>query len=105
MYILSNQEITSTEVPRTKITCHDVLVTCHFCTIIATTMARKSSQFVCQQCGYVSPNFLGKCPECGNWNTMVEQISENPSTASKHKLTAQYKSEIVNTSDIEKKGF
>ncbi len=28
--------------------------------------------FVCQECGYDSPSWLGKCPECGNWNTMKE---------------------------------
>lgn len=68
-------------------------------------MARKSSQFVCQQCGYVSPTFLGKCPECGNWNTMVEQISENQPTTAKGKIRTISKSEVVNTADIEKKDF
>lgn len=28
--------------------------------------------FVCQECGYDSPQWLGKCPECGNWNTLRE---------------------------------
>lgn len=28
--------------------------------------------FVCQECGYDSPKFLGKCPECGEWNTLRE---------------------------------
>ncbi|MBI2612033.1 DNA repair protein RadA, partial [Candidatus Gottesmanbacteria bacterium] len=32
------------------------------------------SQFVCQQCGYKSPSFLGKCPECGAWNSLVETV-------------------------------
>lgn len=30
------------------------------------------SEYVCQQCGYKSPSFLGKCPECGEWNSLVE---------------------------------
>ncbi len=30
------------------------------------------TSFVCQQCGYDSPAYLGKCPECGMWNTFVE---------------------------------
>ena len=30
------------------------------------------TEFVCQQCGYKSPQFLGKCPECGEWNSLVE---------------------------------
>lgn len=32
------------------------------------------SEFVCQQCGYKSPQFMGKCPECGEWNSLVETI-------------------------------
>src|SRR5579862_6475254 len=36
-------------------------------------MAKKSTtSFVCQECGYDSPQWLGKCPECGNWNSMKE---------------------------------
>ena len=41
-------------------------------------MAKKSkTQFICQECGYVSPKYLGRCPNCGNWNTMVEEIEQN----------------------------
>ncbi len=28
--------------------------------------------FVCQECGYESPKYLGRCPECGLWNTLKE---------------------------------
>ena len=35
-------------------------------------MAKVYSEFVCQQCGYKSPSFLGKCPNCGEWNSLVE---------------------------------
>ncbi|MBU2632593.1 AAA family ATPase [Patescibacteria group bacterium] len=31
-----------------------------------------SSSFVCQQCGYDSPQWLGRCPECGEWNSLKE---------------------------------
>ncbi len=30
------------------------------------------SSFTCQQCGYKTSSFLGKCPNCGEWNTLVE---------------------------------
>lgn len=33
---------------------------------------KSSTSFVCQECGYDSPKFLGKCPECGQWNTLKE---------------------------------
>src|SRR2546430_13451810 len=36
-------------------------------------MAKKPTiNFVCQECGYDSPQWLGKCPECGSWNSMKE---------------------------------
>jgi DNA repair protein RadA/Sms len=31
------------------------------------------SRFVCQSCGYVAPRWVGKCPECGEWNTVIEE--------------------------------
>lgn len=36
-------------------------------------MAKNKTIFSCQQCGYESPKWLGKCPECGTWNSMVEE--------------------------------
>ena len=33
--------------------------------------------FVCQECGYESPKFMGKCPECGEWNTLREFKVQN----------------------------
>jgi len=30
--------------------------------------------YVCQECGYVTSSWLGKCPECGSWNSLVEQM-------------------------------
>ncbi len=37
-------------------------------------MARLVSQFVCQQCGYSVPRWTGKCPGCGEWNTLAEEV-------------------------------
>src|SRR5258706_9570857 len=34
--------------------------------------AKTTTNFVCQECGYDSPSWLGKCPECGNWNSFKE---------------------------------
>jgi DNA repair protein RadA/Sms len=33
---------------------------------------RSNISFVCQECGYDSPKFMGKCPECGEWNSLRE---------------------------------
>lgn len=35
---------------------------------------KKKSVFVCQDCGYESAKWMGKCPGCGAWNTMVEEV-------------------------------
>jgi DNA repair protein RadA/Sms len=36
-------------------------------------MAKKAQiSFVCQECGYDTPSWLGKCPECGTWNSLKE---------------------------------
>lgn len=34
--------------------------------------AKVTTNFVCQECGYDSPSWLGKCPECGEWSSMKE---------------------------------
>ncbi|WP_439425613.1 DNA repair protein RadA [Oenococcus alcoholitolerans] len=36
-------------------------------------MARAKTQFVCSNCGYISARYLGRCPNCGQWNTLVEE--------------------------------
>ncbi len=32
--------------------------------------------FICQSCGFRSPKWLGRCPSCGEWNSLVEEIEE-----------------------------
>ena len=39
-------------------------------------MAKSKTIFICQSCAYASPKWLGKCPECGEWNSLVETIEE-----------------------------
>ncbi|GBD27267.1 DNA repair protein RadA [bacterium HR30] len=36
-------------------------------------MAQQKSIYVCQSCGYRSPRWLGRCTDCGAWNTLVEE--------------------------------
>lgn len=37
-------------------------------------MAKTKAHYVCQECGHQSAQWLGKCPACGNWNTLVEEL-------------------------------
>ena len=39
-------------------------------------MARQKTIFVCQNCGYKAPKWLGRCPDCGTWNSFVEELTE-----------------------------
>ncbi|KKS22939.1 MAG: repair protein radA protein [Candidatus Roizmanbacteria bacterium GW2011_GWC2_41_7] len=39
-------------------------------------MAKQHSKFTCQQCGFISPQYLGRCPQCGEWNSLVESVEE-----------------------------
>ncbi len=37
-------------------------------------MSRNKTAYVCQECGYSAAKWLGKCPACGAWNTMAEEM-------------------------------
>ena len=36
-------------------------------------MAKTKTAFICQSCGAKSPRWVGKCPVCDAWSTMVEE--------------------------------
>src|SRR3990167_1179903 len=40
-------------------------------------MAKIRTTYVCQACGYSSPQWLGKCPGCNEWNKMIEEVQES----------------------------
>ena len=37
-------------------------------------MAKTKTRYVCQECGRSAPKALGRCPQCGAWDSMVEEI-------------------------------
>ena len=39
-------------------------------------MAKIKNVFVCQECAYEAPKWVGKCPSCSSWNTMVEEMKD-----------------------------
>lgn len=57
------------------------------------------SKYVCQQCGYESTGWMGKCPECGTWNSLVETVVES-SGGQKSQKVSSGKSKVVSLSDI-----
>ncbi|MGI6084090.1 MAG: DNA repair protein RadA [Acetivibrionales bacterium] len=40
-------------------------------------MARFRSKYVCSECGYESSGWMGKCPSCLKWNTLIEEVFED----------------------------
>jgi DNA repair protein RadA/Sms len=60
-------------------------------------MAKEKSIFVCSECGYESPKWLGKCPSCGSWNTFYEEkLQTTTSNGNKVELTQKAKPEKLN---------
>ncbi len=57
-------------------------------------MAKTKSFFFCSECGYQSSSWLGKCPECGKWNTFTEEVVQ---AAKSPLVTAKSRSRITST--------
>ena len=67
-------------------------------------MAKDKTLYTCSDCGGANPKWLGKCPHCGAWNTLVETAPE--SSGGKNRYLALAKSQPVATlSDIEATDF
>lgn len=48
---------------------------------MATKTKAPISQYVCSDCGFTAPKWLGRCPDCGNFNTMQEELVRPAETA------------------------
>ncbi len=68
-------------------------------------MAKEKSIYTCSDCGGTSPKWLGKCPACGAWNTLVEGVAES-AAGGKNRYQSLAKSQPVATlSEIEASDF
>ena len=62
---------------------------------------KSHSQYVCQQCSYVSASFLGRCPQCGEWNSLVEtEVSTGNPQDRPQGLSIQFEKELVRLSEV-----
>lgn len=57
---------------------------------------RAKSKFCCQECGHQSTRWLGRCPGCGSWNSLVEELCQSPG----YKETAPSGSEPYPVTDV-----
>lgn len=71
-------------------------------------MSKIKSAYFCQSCGHESPKWLGKCPSCGEWNTMVEELKQ-PASANEKLFSDGIKKSsphlISDVATLEKKRF
>ena len=49
-------------------------------------MAKSKTVYVCSECGYETGRWLGRCPECGNWNTLQEEMRQPEAKGPEKKL-------------------
>lgn len=47
-------------------------------------MAKSKTVYFCQNCGYESAKWLGKCPSCGEWNSFVEEVTQKSTADNKN---------------------
>lgn len=67
-------------------------------------MARVKTSFVCSACGFKTAGYSGRCPNCQEWNTLIEQIDEsaiNSNVKAAHSLSAVSLEQAYST-DVER---
>ena len=52
-------------------------------------MAKTTTRYICQQCGSAQAKWMGRCPDCGEWNTLVETVVESKSARAGGMASAQ----------------
>ena len=65
-------------------------------------MAKSKTIFVCSECGYEAPKWLGKCPACNSWNTFYEEKVQDVSASGKA-IKLKDAAKPVNLNEIEGK--
>ncbi len=68
-------------------------------------MAKRQTQYVCQSCGRTTPAYMGRCPRCGEFDTMVEQLIEPETSAKGRKSGGLTSSRPVRLHEVEADGF
>jgi DNA repair protein RadA/Sms len=64
-------------------------------------MARATTQFCCTACGHATPRWMGRCPGCGEWNSLVEERSTSQATNARGGPSGAAPREPVLLSDVQ----
>ncbi len=68
-------------------------------------MAKNKTAYVCQNCGYSSSKWMGKCPGCGEWNSMTEEFIVEDKHPAGAIVSSADRGNAVKLSDIDSKQF
>jgi DNA repair protein RadA/Sms len=58
-------------------------------------MPKTYTKYICQQCGYESAKYLGRCPDCNAWNSLVETVEQQASPARASGGSARHASSLT----------
>ncbi|GIV11503.1 MAG: DNA repair protein RadA [Fimbriimonadales bacterium] len=58
-------------------------------------MPKARVQYVCTECGYTTPRWMGQCPECGAWNTLQEEAAAPPRPTASARSSARTSPTVV----------
>jgi DNA repair protein RadA/Sms len=64
-------------------------------------MAKDKSIYSCTECGGTSPRWLGKCPQCNAWNTLIESVVESAAPAKNRFASLAKTAQVATLGDIE----
>ncbi|MEY3509696.1 MAG: hypothetical protein RI914_295 [Pseudomonadota bacterium] len=64
-------------------------------------MAKEKTLYTCSDCGGTSPKWLGKCPHCNAWNTLIESVAESASPTKNRFASLAKTAEVTALADIE----
>src|SRR5688500_8850965 len=64
-------------------------------------MAKEKTSYTCTECGGSSPRWLGKCPHCEAWNTLIETVPESNTPGRNRFASLAKTAEVAALADIE----
>jgi DNA repair protein RadA/Sms len=64
-------------------------------------MAKARAQYLCQNCGAASPKWVGQCPDCGAWNTLVETLAPSGPAARSRGMADAADGRVLRLSEVD----
>jgi DNA repair protein RadA/Sms len=68
-------------------------------------MKKQKTKFLCQQCGYESAKWLGRCPSCSSWNSFTEEKYSSDKKVLPQRQLTNFSSDILKLNDVSVRDF